>query len=181
MSSFCKCSFTHMLPGASCSEWLCTLNAFIPMPCCFPVFYQWPYATAQEKALQEGCNSMSFSSLTLWAIQCGKHHCCSAPALVTPQGPDTVSTSCMALEGRGDRQLLLHQAQKPAAMRLPWQAPTMRTAWFPTGAGGMGIYLNQSKQTKALKLGWVFFFPFFLIHKDSHGCEGLSTTRLVLS
>lgn len=70
---------------------------------------------------------MSCCSLTLWAIRCGKHHCCSASALVTSQGPDIVSTSCMALEGRGDDTGLfrLHQAPGPAAMRLPWQAPTM--------------------------------------------------------
>lgn len=46
---------------APCNQQLCMLNAFIPMPCCSPASYQWPYTTsAKEKAQQEGCNSIAF-------------------------------------------------------------------------------------------------------------------------
>lgn len=76
-----------------------------------------------------------------------------------------------------------------ATMGRPLQVPTMGTVGFPTGAGGKGIYLNKPKQAKPLKL--FFFFFFFSFLSSSHvrtamscpraGCDGLSTTWLVLS
>lgn len=65
---------------------------------------------------------------------------------------------------------------------LPLQAPTMGTAGFPTGVGWKQIYLNKPKQTRSLKL---FFMrvPFVRTAMSCWraGCEGLSTTWLVLS
>lgn len=55
-SSLCECSFTHLLVGGQvmmppCSEQPC-------LPRCALMSHQQPYAEVQEKAQQEGCNSM---------------------------------------------------------------------------------------------------------------------------
>lgn len=119
---------------APCGKQLCTLNAVIPMPRSSPMSYQRPYAGAQEKARWERFNSMAFPDLAWWATWPGECHCCCAPALITPQGPDTVSSSHMALEGSrmgpegrkaapaaAEPPCLRPRAGSPGPGRQPWQ------------------------------------------------------------
>lgn len=88
-----------------CSRWPRILNAFISMLHCRPVSCQWPYAEVQEKAWQEGCNSMAFPARrATWQGQ----HCCTLAC--SPSLPPTWPWKAAGWGRRGDRQLLLLQS-----------------------------------------------------------------------
>lgn len=112
-------------PAASC---MCALNAAIPTLHSSPPSHQWPNAAVQEKAQQEGCDSMAFPGLARWGMWWGKVHCCGTPALTPPSRtqphslPPLQPWKAAGWAGKGGRQLLLlpshpAQTQGPAALR----------------------------------------------------------------
>lgn len=193
-----------------CSKQLVIFNAFIPMPRCSPRSHKRPYAGAQEKARQEGCNPMAFPGLPWWAtwrVPLLLHPSPDHPSgprhrLFLPHGPGRQQDGAggeTASSGRSGATLPGPKGWEPwarlVAMAEQWlsqqpqgpplQAPTMGTAGLPTRPGGKAFYLNKPKQIKPLKL---YFFSFLFSKQvrtamscQRAGCEGLSTTWLVLS
>lgn len=139
---FSRCSWEHPLwvllhPPAAWGGTMAPyskrlLNAFIPMPCCSPTSYQWPYAGAQEKAQQEGCKLHGLP----WPGLVGNmaNAAAAAPQSWSPRRAQTSSVpptwpwKAAGWGRRGDRQL-----------RPPWSHPAWAQGTAALGpAGGHG-------------------------------------------
>lgn len=168
-------------------------EAAVSIKCFYPYVMLLPHVPSAAICWGAGKGSAGgvqtpWPSLTWPGGQHCECHCCCTPVLIIPQGPDTLSSSHMALEGSKmgpegrlaapatmkspclcPRARLVAMAKWRLSQQpwgLPLQVPPMGTAGFPTGTGGKGIYFNKPKQTKPLKL--FFSFPLFLTGKDSH-------------